>query len=441
MDAARWFLIASIVGLAFTLNAIRPHRRPVFLLGVGFFSAWLTTELAIFHLAWQLVATLAFISAGALGSWPGIVGLMLTCLSWVGLGSMVAEALRTGSVFDTALTDAIAGSYDATPHPVPWAQVLFPKPRRSGVERIRNVPYHRDRARRHRLDIYRPRFPSDVRPRSLAPVLLQIHGGAWVIGSKEQQGLPLMYPLAQHGWVCVATNYRLSPRATWPDHLVDCKRALAWVKEHIAEYGGDPDRIVVTGGSAGGHLAAMIGLTANDERFQPGFENVDTSVRAFAPMYAVYDFTDREGFRGRRDPLRRALERLIVKRVRDEEFAVFDLASPMSHVRDAAPPCLVVHGALDTLAPVEEARHFAGLLRAVSNEPVAYVELPGAHHAFDVFASIRSLIAVDRIERFATWAVSRPAAAAAALSADDDDERVSDPTTTGHTEPSQVRRE
>ncbi len=103
-----------------------------------------------------------------------------------------------------------------------------------------------------------------------APVLLQIHGGAWVIGNKDQQGMPLMYHLADKGWVCVAINYRLSPRATWPDHLVDCKRALAWIREHIAEYGGDPDYVVVTGGSAGGHLTAMMGLTANDPAYQPG---------------------------------------------------------------------------------------------------------------------------------------------------------------------------
>ncbi|MDQ1466920.1 MAG: hypothetical protein QOH10_1335, partial [Actinomycetota bacterium] len=230
-------------------------------------------------------------------------------------------------------------------------------------------------------------------------------------------------------------NYRLSPRATWPDHLVDCKRALAWVKQHIAEYGGDPDRVVVTGGSAGGHLCAMVGLTANDERFQPGFEAVDTSVRAFVPLYAIYDFIDRAGIRGRRDPLRRALERHIVKRVRDENLATFDLASPMSHVREGVPPCLVVHGALDELAPVEEARHFVGLLRAVSTEPVAYAELPGAHHAFDVFASIRSLLAIAGIERFATWAVSQTIAVGAERSGAGGGEPATDPTTTARTAP------
>lgn len=430
--------MASIVGLAFTLNALRPRRRPVFLLGFSFFSAWLTTELALFHLVWQLVATAAFIAAGALDSWPGYVGLALTCGSWVGLVWIVRVSLRTGAVIDAALHDALAGGYDEEPLPIPWARVLVPNPRRPEVTKIRNLSYVDDGDRRHRVDIYRPARPED-QPVKGAPVLLQIHGGAWMIGAKEQQGLPLMYQLAQHGWICVAINYRLSPKATWPDHLLDCKRALAWVKEHIGEYGGDPDRVVVTGGSAGGHLSAMLGLTANDARFQPGFESVDTSVRAFVPMYAVYDFTDRDGIRGRRDPLRRSLERHIVKLMRDDHLSDFDLASPMSHVRAGVPPCFVVHGALDTLAPAAEARAFVGLLRAVSTEPVAYAELPGAHHAFDVFASIRSVQVVDRIERFADWAVNRSAGTSAARSADDAGAPASDPTTTARTEPSPAR--
>jgi acetyl esterase/lipase len=206
VDAAHWFLVASIVGLGFTLNGLFPLRRPVLLIGVSFFSAWLTTELALFHLAWQLVATGGFVAAGALGSWPGIVALALTCVSWLGLASMVVTALRTGAVMDAALRDALAGGYDDEPHPIPWAKVLVPNPRRPGVERIRNLAYVDDGDRRHRLDIYRPQKTDSDAPASRAPVLLQIHGGAWMIGSKEQQGLPLMYQLAQHGWICVAIN-------------------------------------------------------------------------------------------------------------------------------------------------------------------------------------------------------------------------------------------
>ena len=95
-------------------------------------------------------------------------------------------------------------------------------------------------------------------------MLLQVHGGAWTLGEKEHQGRPLMNQMAAKGWVCVAINYRLSPRDPWPAHIVDVKRAIAWVRDNIADYGGDPDYLVITGGSAGGHLAALAALTPGD---------------------------------------------------------------------------------------------------------------------------------------------------------------------------------
>jgi len=91
------------------------------------------------------------------------------------------------------------------------------------VEVVRDIAYHPDGSRAHRLDIYRNR----VRP-SGDPVLLYIHGGGWVIGDKREQGLPMMLHLAARGWVCVTANYRLSPKVRFPDHIVDCKEALAW---------------------------------------------------------------------------------------------------------------------------------------------------------------------------------------------------------------------
>jgi acetyl esterase/lipase len=439
MHASGWFLCAAIVGLLFTGNALAP-RRSTATLGVSFFSAWLTTELAELHLVGQAVAVGLFIAAGALHAWTGDLALALTALSWIGLVHIVTVALRTHAVMDDALRD-FPPLEAVTPVRSPFRRALARNPRRAGVEKIKNLAYVDDGNRRHRLDVYRPKAAADRAAGAAgAPVLLQIHGGGWMIGAKEQQGLPLMYQLAQHGWVCVAINYRLSPRATWPEHLIDCKQALAWIKEHIAEYGGDPSRVVVTGGSAGGHLTAMLGLTMNDPTFQPGFESVDTSVRAFVPMYAVFDFTDRNGIRGRKDPLRKILEKRIVKLVRDTNFEVFDLASPMSHIREGVPPCFVVHGALDTLVPVQEARDFVGLLRAASTAPVAYAELPGAHHAFDVFPSIRSVLTVDGIERFASWAVSDLALSAGARSVDGAPASATGPTTMAHREPSPDRR-
>jgi len=221
-------------------------------------------------------------------------------------------------------------------------------------------------------------------PPTAGPVLIYIHGGAWVIGDKREQGLPLLHELARRGWVTVTINYRLSPKATWPDHLVDCKLALAWVREHIAEYGGDPRFIAVSGGSAGGHLCSMLALTPGDPAFQPGFEDAPRRSTACIPFYGVYDMSAGRGTGHYDKGLMTLLERRVFKRRYDDDPVVYHDASPLHRVNSDAPPFFVVHGTHDTLVPVAEARRFVEALRAVSDAPVLYAELPYTQHAFDV---------------------------------------------------------
>jgi acetyl esterase/lipase len=376
---------------------------------IGFFAAWTTTELAPLHVLWQLGAVVVFIWLGALDHWAGWLALAVTAVSWFGLGSSVKGSLQTDRVFTAALRDTLGDDWDTSLDPaleaagrrVSWRRVALPFWfKHKAVKRTRNIQYIEDGNRRHRLDVYRHETTAPG-----APVLLQIHGGGWVIGNKDQQGKPLMYHLAARGWVCVAINYRLSPRATWPDHLVDCKRALAWIREHVAEYGGDPHYVVVTGGSAGGHLTAMMGLTANDPEFQPGFESVDTSVQAMIPFYGVFDWTGRVAARPE-DGLREILERFIVKKKYEDAPDLYARASPYFRITPAAPPAMIVHGDLDTLAPCAEARAFVTQLREVSHQPVVYVELAGAHHAFEIYNSIRAMHAIAGVDLFLAWLLS-----------------------------------
>jgi acetyl esterase/lipase len=400
------FLVVALWGALWTLVSFHPPHRPGLLMVVGFFAAWSTTELAPIHLLFQLVGVVVFVLLGALSSWPGWLGLAITLVSWFGLASSVKGALQTDRVFADAMRETLGQGWDANLEPllrssarkINWRRIAFPFWfKRRGVQRVRNIQYVDDGRMRHRLDVYRCEDVAEG-----APVLLQIHGGAWMIGKKDQQGLPLMYHLAARGWVCVAINYRLSPRGTWPDHLVDCKRALAWIRAHVAEYGGDPDYVVVTGGSAGGHLTALMGLTANDPQFQPGFEDVDTSVRAMVPFYGVYDWTGSQGHR-RDEGLRDLVARYIVKRPYGEARDVYEAASPIFRIHPGAPPALVIHGDLDTLAPVTEARTFVAKLRAASAKPVVYVELAGAHHAFEIFNSIRAMHVIAGVDLYLAW--------------------------------------
>jgi acetyl esterase/lipase len=206
-----------------------------------------------------------------------------------------------------------------------------------------------------------------------------------------------MSHLVERGWVCVSINYRLSPRSTWPDHIVDVKRALAWTKAHIADYGGDPDWIAVTGGSAGGHLCALTALTAGDPRFQPGFADADTSVRAAIPFYGIYDFTGDTDLHPLLTP---ALSAYVFKQSRRRFPDTYRAASPMTYISADAPPFFVLHGRNDSLVPVEQARAFTARLRDVSTSPVVYAELPVAQHAFDIFGSPRAAHTALAIEQF-----------------------------------------
>jgi acetyl esterase/lipase len=405
------FLAVSLVGAWFTVNAYWPSRRWQ-LIALSFFAGWFTTELAAFHLVWQGAATGVFVWLGALDTWPGVAGLAITLASWAGLLWLQLVSSRAGRIMEAALRECLGPNYREEIAPGLAERLARRTPRRNlllpfylrdrRVERVKDLRYAPGAGRRHLLDVWRPKGGVDR-----APVLFQIHGGGWMIGDKAQQALPLMLHLAAQGWVCAAANYRLSPRSAFPDHLIDCKLALRWIREHIAEYGGDPDFVVVTGGSAGGHLAALLALTPNDSEFQPGFEAADTSVTACVPFYGVYDLAevfdprDRAGARGER--IGNWMARRIVGTTIKEDRERFIRMSPISHVGPHAPPFFVIHGTRDNLVPVEQARRFVTKLREKSRKPVLYAELPGASHAFEVFHSARTGHVVNGVERFLAW--------------------------------------
>ena len=386
------FLAVSLIGAVFTANAFVPVRRIPALFMPSFFGSWLTAELALHHVFWQSIASVVFIELGALVAWPGWVGLFITFGSWVGLLVLFADGNRARRTFDTALQDVEAVRETKG---VPRRHVVLPfSKRRRGVKLTRDVVYRRVAGTVLKLDVVAPAADGANRP-----AIMQIHGGSWVMGDKREQGWPLLSHLAANGWVCFNLNYRLSPGATFPDHLVDLKAGLAWIREHADQWGIDRNFIAVTGGSAGGHLAALMGLTANDPEYQPGFEDADTSLQAAVPIYGVYDFTSRLGT-NRLPFWYRRLERQIMKAFRDEEPDKFRRASPIDQIHPQAPPFFVIHGDRDTLAPVEEAQYFANMLRQTSRAPVIYAELGGAQHAFDLFCSPRTAHMLAAVLRF-----------------------------------------
>ncbi|TQS40049.1 alpha/beta hydrolase [Cryptosporangium phraense] len=304
-------------------------------------------ELPFLALYLLIAESLLAAAQGDLFTPGGLVGLAVAVLTAAGLVVLIRRALATGAALQVTT-------------PIPWAHVLLAPfaVRRRGVRRIGDLAYG-DAGRRNRLDVYCGPTPG--------PVFVYFHGGGFRIGHKRKEGRALLYALAARGWVCVSANYRFTG---YPDAHVDAKRVIAWVREHIAEYGGDAGTIVVSGSSAGGHLASMLALTPNDPTFQPGFEDADTSVSAVVGFYGYYGRVAGPG------------------------------SSPLDHLTEA-PPFLFLHGDLDASTLIEDTREFAAKLRAVSSQPVILAELPGAQHTFDLFFSARYVRIIEAVAAFA----------------------------------------
>ena len=289
-----WFGLACALATAISLWP--PHRPGVAAVG-AWLVGWLVSELALHHLILQLVVGSFLIAAGGLGDLVGAIGAVALGLSLLGLVRHVRLATETTRVVERGLADGLGRAYhDRIPPAVraaydpstSWgrlAAVIPWQPRQ--VVRLATAEYARHRGRPLRLDLYRgeERWPG---PR---PVFVYVHGGAWVIGNRRQQGRLTVHELAAGGWLCASIDYRLSPRATFPDHLDDVQAALRWLRAHVAQHGGDPSFIVIGGGSAGAHLASLAALAdaTQDDETRGG-----PPLAGCVSYYGVYDLLDDE---------------------------------------------------------------------------------------------------------------------------------------------------
>ena len=339
-------------------------------------------------------------AATAMGIWgyrhmPDFVG--ATARSWFEPGN--AELRQQERDATNAVTEAaLRGIVAAKDLEIEWPAPESAPPLWKFLQHRRSV--HRTSVRygnlpSQLLDVWR----REVLPAEPAPVLIFVPGGAWVHGGRLLQGYALMSHLAEMGWVCLSIDYRVAPHHRWPAHLTDVKTAIAWARANVDKFGGDRDFVAIAGTSAGGHLAALAGLTPNDAEYDaPLPEGSDTSVDAVVGIYGRYDWEDRS-------TLERArfvdfLERVVVKRKITKRPELFRKASPTARVHADAPPFLVLHGSGDTVIPVQQARDFVEKLKGVSRSAVSYAELPGAGHGFDMTDGARTGSAATAIGLF-----------------------------------------
>ena len=252
---------------------------------------------------------------------------------------------------------------------------------------LHDLAYVKDGDANQRLDLVVP-APS-AGGNATVPLIVWIHGGGWEQGSYH--GNPAR-AMAARGYAVASIGYRLSSQAKYPAQLEDCKAAVRWLRAHAAEYGIDPARIGVWGASAGGHLAALLGTTAKEKRFDVG-ENLDRSsaVRCVIDSFGPADFFHwgDPPAPASYDTPNTALARLLGGRLADHE-ELARLASPVTFVDKDSAPFLIMHGDKDRVVPPQQSVRLDAALRKAGVESTL-VLVPGAGHGGGMFNDPRIL--------------------------------------------------
>jgi acetyl esterase/lipase len=249
-------------------------------------------------------------------------------------------------------------------------------------------------------DIWQP--PEGVTHSGLVYVFL--HGGAWWILDKDFATRPLFRHLAAQGHVIMDVAYRLCPEVDIYGMVGDVKRAVAWIKANATKYQVNPERVVLGGGSAGGHLALLAAYAPNHPLLTPSeLQNNDLSVRAVISNYgpvdlrACYHHLDQKrvmsmpkveiGLPGAAEMKKSMadagrMDTLLGGHL-DEVPEVYELASPIAHVQPGCPPTLLIQGEPDVVTPAAAARELHGKLVACGT-PAVNIIYPLTNHAFDL---------------------------------------------------------
>ncbi|MDX1945041.1 MAG: alpha/beta hydrolase [Pirellulaceae bacterium] len=257
---------------------------------------------------------------------------------------------------------------------------------RPGFTAEYDVKYVPDGDAAQALDIY---FPDKLGDKPL-PLLIWIHGGGWSGGSKT--GMPYLYQLGR-GYVVASLEYRFSQKAVFPAQIQDCQAAIRFLRANSKKYGIDPERVGVGGGSAGGHLAALVGTSGGKKAFPPigGNEDQSDRVQAVCDIYGPTNFWTVVKQADEDKNVKNIFQwnsgdpysRLIGAKL-GEDKEKCDAVSPVHYVSKDNPPFLILHGDRDALVPYAQSEELRDLLAKAGVE-VTLQKLPGAGHGGPAF--------------------------------------------------------
>ena len=235
--------------------------------------------------------------------------------------------------------------------------IMRPVPESVKVER--DIIYATYGERKIMLDLYLPKKPAAPK----IPCIVVIHGGGWRSGDKTRFAAQAAH-FAEQGFAAACIGYRLLPEVEFPAPIVDCKAAVRWVRANAAQHGIDPDRIGAIGGSAGGHLVAMLGTSDKEPKLEGdgGNPGVSSRVQAVVAMATPADMSN-------------FAERTKI------DAALAALISPVTHVSKDSAPILLMHGTQDRTVPIAQSELLLAKYKT-AGASAEFIKVEGAPHAF-----------------------------------------------------------
>lgn len=234
------------------------------------------------------------------------------------------------------------------------------------------------------------------------PVILSIHGGAFKSGDKgDGQVIPMLEGL-KRGYAVVSINYRLSGEAIWPAQINDVKAAVRWLRANSTQYKLNPEKIAAWGGSAGGHLSAMVGTSGNVKELEDlsqGNTDQSSRVQAVVDWFGPTDFLkmDEQAKESKvSNPQIHSIpdspeSQLIGKNLKDAPELV-EAANPETYITKDDPPFFIQHGLADPLVPYPQSVYFAEKLeKVIGKEHVTLELIPGSGHGGPAFSTSENL--------------------------------------------------
>lgn len=293
------------------------------------------------------------------------------------------------SLFGLSVIVSAAQDSDANTPPAPaWGNFANLA---KEVERIPNIQYAQVNAIKLSLDLYRPRQGGQGK----LPVVVWIHGGAWMAGSKEYC-TPLWLGFVQKGYALASVQYRLTDKAPFPAQIEDCKAAVRWLRAHADQYNLDVNRFAAWGESAGGHLVALLATTGDTKTFDKG-DHLDQSsaVQAVCDYYGPTSFVGAASMANNENASRpdSVLYKLFGGPL-SEKQDIAAKASPVTFVSKGDAPILIVHGTKDGLVPLRQSILFHELLQKAGVDSV-YHPIEGANHGGAEFATPEIIVLID----------------------------------------------